>query len=98
MPRKQVLTSEYIKNKIGTIARKVERGEIDPKVGNCLATLWGKALYAIQVQSQTEETKRALERLAIIEDALATGNMSKLQQLIVEEDIGYAEGKDGETE
>lgn len=98
MPRKQALTSEYIKNKIGTIALRVERGEIDPKVGTCLATLWGKALYAIQVQSQTEETKRALERLAIIEDALATGNMNKLQQLIVEEAVGDAEGQNGETE
>lgn len=98
MPRKKVLTAESIKNKIGTIAQRVERGEIEPKVGTCLATLWGKALYAIQVQSQTEETKRALERFAIIENALATGNMSKLQQLIAEEDIVDAERQDGETE
>lgn len=91
MPRKQVLTAEKIKDKIGIIALKVERGEIEPKVGTCLATLWGKALYAIQVQSQTEETKKALERLEIIEDALATGDMSRLQKLIVEEDIVNAE-------
>ena len=97
MPRKQVLTAEKIKDRLGILARDVERGKIDPKVGNCVANVLGKALYSIQVQSQTEETKRALERLAIIENALATGNMSKLQQLIVEEGID-AEGQNGETE
>lgn len=82
MPRKQVITPEKIKGQLAKIALKLEKGEIEPKVANSIATVWGKCLYAIQVETSTESVKENLERLEILEDALATGDTSKLAKLI----------------
>lgn len=86
MPRrKKMLTTSQIQNKIAQIALKVEEGEIDSLVGQRLSSIWGKALYAIQIQSSIDNHD-LLDRLDAIEDALVSGDIKKLQKLISEEE------------
>lgn len=86
MSRKQIVTTEKVRDELARIAFQVKSGEIEPKVGTCLATIWGKVLYSIQVQNSTEETKKALDRLEIIEKCLVDGDVKRLQKLITEEE------------
>lgn len=86
MPRKSVITIEKVRDELAKIAFQVKRGDIDPKVGNSLANLWGKVLYSFQTQSSTEETKKALERLEVIERCLVDGDFKTLQRFIAEEE------------
>ncbi len=85
MPRKKVITIEKVRNELAKTAFEVKSGDLDPKVGNALATLWGKVLYSFMVQSSTEDTTKALERLEAIEKCLVSGDTRQLQQLLEEE-------------
>ena len=89
MPRKRVLTAERVTNELAKIAVKLGKGEIDRKDATALATVWGKCLYGIQVQS----AESALKTREMYEDLLAA--MSTHDTAIIQKYLTEGEPNDG---
>lgn len=86
MPRAVKIDTEWVKKKALVTIKQVEDGNLTTAQGQAISSLLNKVLSAITVESNTADTKRALERLSAIEHCLVDGDTKRLQRLIDEED------------